>query len=72
MGTADESLTYNYWFAGAATSRTFGRSMDIFVNYQLQYQTNGPTSCTGPGCSQTLTRNQISFGVNLHKQPIPF
>ena len=72
VGTADELLTYNYWFAGGQLSRTFGRSMDIFVNYQLQYQTNGPTACTGPGCSQTLTRNQISFGVNLHKQPIPF
>ena len=29
---------YSYWFAGVNAAHPFGRSLDVFVNYQLQYQ----------------------------------
>jgi hypothetical protein len=64
--------TYSYWFTGGDVSHPIGRSLDIFLNYQLQYQTNNSTACVGTGCSANLIRNQIAFGFNLHKQPIPF
>ncbi|MFZ3215857.1 MAG: hypothetical protein WA192_07345 [Candidatus Acidiferrales bacterium] len=63
---------YNYWFAGVTLTHPLGRTMDVFVNYQLQYQTNNMNACVGAACSSSLTRNQVVFGFNLHKQPIPF
>jgi hypothetical protein len=72
VGDSTVSQTYNYWFAGGTYSKTLGRNVDLFVNYQLQYQKNSNGGCVGAGCSQDVFRNQISFGVNLHRQPIPF
>ncbi len=74
VGDANESQTFNYWFAGANITRTLGRSVDVFANYQLQYQSQAidTTGCVGAACTQNFTRNQFSVGVNFHKQPIPF
>jgi hypothetical protein len=72
VGTTATEQTYNYWFTGVTVTRPVGRSLDFFVNYQLQYQTNSSNSCVGSGCSANVIRNQIAFGMNLHKQPIPF
>jgi hypothetical protein len=73
VGTATSSAqTYSYWFTGVNVSHPFGRSLDIFMNYQLQYQDTNTNGCVGTGCSANVIRNQIGFGVNLHKQPIPF
>jgi hypothetical protein len=46
--------------------------MNVFLNYQLQYQNTGASICTGPGCGTSVTRNQITFGFGWRKQPIPF
>jgi hypothetical protein len=64
--------TYDYWFSGVNVSHPFGRSLDMFLNYQLQYQDTSTGGCVGTGCSATVIRNQIAFGVNVHKQQIPF
>ncbi len=74
VGNAAESQTFNYWFAGANVTRTLGRSVDLFANYQLQYQsqTIDTAGCVGAACTENFTRNQFSVGVNFHKQPIPF
>lgn len=74
VGDAAESQTYNYWFAGANVTRTIGRSIDAFGNYQFQYQSQnvGTSGCVGAACTENFTRNQFSVGVNFHKQPIPF
>jgi hypothetical protein len=72
VGDATISQTFDYWYTGASYTKTIGRNVDLFLNYQLQYQTSGTGGCVGAGCSQDTLRNQISFGVNLHKQPIPF
>ena len=70
INTTLQPLTIDYWFFGANVSRSFGRNLDLFGNYQFQYQNGNTVGCTGTQCN--LTRHQISFGVNLHKQPIPF
>lgn len=72
LGTTPSAQTYTYWFTGVNVTHPFGRSMDMFLNYQLQYQNNNANTCVGTGCSSSVVRNQIAFGVNLHKQPIPF
>ena len=69
---SSEAQSYSYWFAGVNVAHTIGRSLDIFANYQLQYQNGNTTGCVGSTCSTNITRNQIMFGLNLHKQPIPF
>jgi hypothetical protein len=72
VGTAATGLTYDYWFTGVNVTHPVGRSLDFFLNYQLQYQDNSSNGCVGSGCSANVIRNQIAFGMNLHKQPIPF
>lgn len=72
LGTTASSQTFDYWFTGVNVTHPFGRSLDVFMNYQLQYQNNSANTCVGAGCSASVIRNQIAFGVNLHKQPIPF
>jgi hypothetical protein len=64
--------TFSYWFSGVNVTHPFGRSLDMFMNYQFQYQDGSTSGCVGSACSTNITRNQIMFGVNLHKQPIPF
>ena len=71
-GTSTANQTFDYWFTGVNVSHTLGRTMNVFLNYQLQYQNNGASICTGPGCAASVTRNQITFGFGWHKQPIPF
>jgi hypothetical protein len=64
--------TYSYWYGGVNLTHPFGRSLDMFLNYQLQYQDTSTTGCVGSACTTNIIRNQFMFGVNLHKQPIPF
>ena len=72
MGTTPSAQTYSYWFTGVNVAIRSVASMDMFLNYQLQYQDNSTGGCVGTGCSTNVIRNQIAFGMNLHKQPIPF
>ena len=67
-----EAQSYSYWFAGVNVAHPIGRSLDIFANYQLQYQDSNTSGCTGSSCSMNIIRHQIAFGLNLHRQPIPF
>ena len=71
-GTTTANETFDYWFAGANVSHPLGRTMNVFLTYQLQYQNTGASVCSGPGCAGSLTRNQIIFGFGWRKQPIPF
>jgi hypothetical protein len=67
-----EAQSFSYWFGGVNVAHPIGRSLDIFANYQLQYQDSSTSGCVGSTCSTNTTRHQIMFGLNLHKQPIPF
>ena len=72
LGTNTSSQTLGYWYTGVDVTHPFGRSLNVFMNYQLQYENTNTNTCVGTACSTSLIRNQIEFGVNLHKQPIPF
>ncbi|MGH7486217.1 MAG: hypothetical protein ACREMY_11560, partial [bacterium] len=73
-GTATVSQTYDYWFTGLNLNHPWGRSMSLFLSYQLQYQSANTTTCTvpTPTCGASVTRNTITFGLGWHKQPMPF
>jgi hypothetical protein len=64
--------TYDYWFAGAGISHPLGRSMNLSVSYQLQYQNSSAPFCIALTCQTSFTRNLISFSMGWRKQPIPF
>jgi hypothetical protein len=70
-GTTTANQTFDYWFTGVNLSHPIGRTMNVFLNYQLQYQNTGASVCTGSGCNASVTRNQITFGFGWRKQPIP-
>jgi hypothetical protein len=63
---------FSYWFTGVNLARPLNRSLDVFVNYELQYQNQNTIGCVGAACSPNVIRSTIGFGVNFHKQPIPF
>jgi hypothetical protein len=62
---------FDYWFAGANYSRLWGRSLNMNVGYQLQYQNSDSSFCTGAGCGSSYVRNLITFSVGWRKRPIP-
>jgi hypothetical protein len=72
VGDSTQSQTFHYWFGGGNVTHTLGRSVDVFASYQLQYQNDSATGCVGAACSESILRNLISVGINIHKQPIPF
>jgi len=72
FGTTTANQTFDYWFTGANLSHPLGRTMNVFLAYQLQYQNTAASICTGTGCGASVTRNQITFGFSWRKQPIPF
>jgi hypothetical protein len=67
----NSNQTYDYWFAGVNYTRSWGRSLNMNVGYQLQYQNSNSSFCVGVGCGSSFTRNLITFGVGWRKQPIP-
>src|SRR5579864_584690 len=74
-GTTTTNQTFDYWFTGVTVSHPLGRSLYIFLSYQLQYQNTNSSICTGNvacGTGTSLTRNQVTFGLGWHRQPIPF
>jgi len=62
---------YDYWYTGLNYSRLWGRSLNLNLGYQLQYQNSNASFCTGTGCGSSFVRNLITFGVGWRKQPIP-
>jgi hypothetical protein len=62
---------FDYWFSGVNYSHSWGRTLNMNVGYQLQYQNSNSSFCVGVGCGSSFTRNLITFGLGWRKQPIP-
>lgn len=71
-GAANANQTYNYWITGATLNHSWGRSLNMFMSYQLQYQNSNSSFCVRTTCSTSYVGNIISFGIGWHRQPIPF
>ncbi len=63
---------YNYWFGGANLNRPWGRSLNLFVSYQVQYQTSNARFCLGANCSTSFVRHLISAGFSWQSRPMLF
>ena len=72
LGTTPTTQSYGYWYGGVSFTRTWGRALDFNFNYLAQHQTSNSDFCVGPTCGTNLFRQQISIGLNWHRQPIPF
>ena len=63
---------YNYWFGGANLNRPWGRSLNLFLSYQAQYQTSNVGFCLGANCSTSFLRHLISAGFSWQSRPMLF
>lgn len=66
-----QARTYNYWYAGSALRRQFGRNFGGFVSYQYNNLGFDDSFCTpGLPCSRTSQRHVAVFGIDWHPNPI--
>jgi hypothetical protein len=63
---------YNYTFAGASVSRPFGRTLNLFLSYQAQYQYSNDAFCVGVTCSTSVVAHLISVGLHWQARPMLF
>jgi len=68
--TSLTNQTYNYWFAGANLSRSWGRSMNVSMIYQLQYQDSNSQFCITLPCGTSFVHHVISFELGWHPRSI--
>jgi hypothetical protein len=61
--------TYNYWFTGVNLTRTWGRSMNLILGYQVQYQDSSSAPCVTAPCSTSFVSHQISAGLGWNPRP---
>lgn len=71
-GLAVYNQNYNYAFWGANLSRPWGRTLNLFLSYQGQYQTSSVPLCVGPTCNTSFVRHIISGGVTWQSRPLLF
>jgi hypothetical protein len=64
--------TYDYWTAGAHVTHPWGRTLQLILGYQFQYQNSNAPFCSGPGCGGSYSRNLISVGLGWRAQPKVF
>jgi hypothetical protein len=71
-GLTTANQTFSYWSSNIGLSHAMGRTMNLGLNYQLQYQNSNSAFCVGPTCGSSLVRHQIMFSLGWHDHPIPF
>jgi hypothetical protein len=64
--------TFGYWSSSVGLTHPMGRTMNLGLNYILQYQGSNSAFCVGPMCGSSFVRHEISFSLGWHDHPIPF
>jgi hypothetical protein len=64
--------TFDYWSVGAHLTHPWGRTLQVFLGYQFQYQNSNDSFCTGSQCGSSFTRNLISVGLGWRARPKAF
>jgi hypothetical protein len=62
---------FDYYYGTAGISHPFGHSVTLSLSYLSQYQHVDGTYCVGTVCGNTILRQQISLGLNVHTRPFP-
>lgn len=71
-GTTTANQTFSYWSSNAGLNHALGRTMNLGLNYLMQYQNSNSAFCLGPTCGSSFVRHEISFSFGWHEHPIPF
>lgn len=66
------SQSFAYWFGGANLSHPWGRTLNLSLTYQLQYQNSNSSFCIATTCGTNVLRNSISLGLGWRSRPIAF
>jgi hypothetical protein len=64
--------TFDYWYSGVTFNKSWGRMLNLFFNYQMQYQNSNAAFCVGPTCGGSLIRHMVSAGFSWHDHPLAF
>jgi hypothetical protein len=65
LATANQ--TYDYWYSGVNFTRNFGRSMNLTLGYQVQYQNSNTSFCvSSQTCKTTYLNHQIFLDLGWH------
>jgi len=70
--TTVTNQTFDYWFSGVTLNKSWGRMLNLLVNYQLQYQNSNAAFCVGPICGASIVRNTITVGFGWRDRPLAF
>jgi len=64
--------TFDYWSAGGHLTHPIGRTLQVILGYQFQYQNSDATFCEGNNCGGSYTRNLVSVGLAWRGRPRAF
>jgi hypothetical protein len=71
-GSTTANQTFSYWSTNIGLSHPMGRTMNLGLNYLLQYQNSNSAFCVGPTCGSSFVVNQILISLGWHDHPIRF
>jgi hypothetical protein len=71
-GSTTANQTFSYWSSDIGLNHAMGRTMNLSLNYLLQYQNSNSAFCVGPTCGSSFVVHQILFSLGWHDHPIPF
>lgn len=61
--------SFDTWLAGAALSRSFGRTRDFSLGYQTQIQAANVALCATPNCGDNYTVHEVSLSFQWRAGP---
>jgi len=64
--------TFDYWTAGGHLTHPWGRTLQLILGYQFQYQNSNAPFCSGSNCGASYTRNLTSVGLAWRARPKAF
>jgi hypothetical protein len=65
--------TYDYWYTGASLTHPLNRTMNLSLNYQMQYQNSNSAFCIGTTqCATNVLVNTFSVELGWQKHPTLF
>jgi hypothetical protein len=62
--------TYNYVFGGVNIAHPWGRSKNIFLTYEVQFEDSNAAFCAGTTCGNGFVRHMVSFGLDWRPSPV--
>jgi hypothetical protein len=71
-GSTTANQTFSYWSNNIGLNHAMGRTMNLSLNYLLQYQNSNSAFCVGPTCGSSFVVHQVLFSLGWHDHPIPF